>query len=149
MKRTDCQPELLTLYHYDELQAEERQGLEVHLAACPACRKELEELESALRLAEGSRLQLSELERGQFTRRVRTAATTRRRAHLPAWGLALSGAAALAVTLIMLRPDTGPVPPQQPPRILAEMEILQDLDMLDDLELLEDLDLLQEMGELG
>ncbi|PNU21672.1 hypothetical protein C2E25_00115 [Geothermobacter hydrogeniphilus] len=152
MKRTDCQPERLTLYHYHELEETERQRVADHLAACPACREELEDLNRVLRLADTGRLEISNLERQQFTQRVSVAGRRRKRSRIPAWGLALSSATALGLALILLRPGITPQPQppqQQSSRIFADIDMLQNFDMLDDLDLLENLDLLQEMGDLG
>lgn len=149
MSQTNCQAELLTLYHYDELDEALRHQVEEHLAGCSNCRTRLEQLSRTLQQVETDRLQLSNLERRRFVQQVAAASRKRPSLRLPAWGLALSSAAALGLTLFLLRPGIAPQQPQHQGRIFAEIEVLQDFELLNDLDLLEDLDLLQEMEDLG
>ena len=146
-QESTCREELLTLYHYGELDAAQLQEVEAHLAACAACRTELEDLQRTLAVIPRPQFTLSAAQRSAFTDRVM--ARRRRRPLLAtgAWSGAL-GVAALAIYLLILHPG-APAPPVTTSPALVDIEVLEQLEMLQDFDLLQNLDLLQELEGAG
>lgn len=149
MKRDNgCSDEQLTLYHYGELDPTEHLQLEAHLAACPACRDALTELQASLAVVPRAGLQLNAAQRLQFAERV---VARTRRGHprgLPVWGGALVAAGIFGVSIMLVTPDDRGVPAQTDLLVRTDFELVEQFELLQDLTLLQELDLLQELESL-
>jgi anti-sigma factor RsiW len=143
-----CTEEDLILYHYGELDSEQRRRVEDHLATCPACQEKLRDLERTLAAGSWPYLDYTTTKVRRFTSRVMDRVQGNPRRILPVWGGVITTVTAMIIALVMLRPGTAPEPDESV-SLIAEMEVLQDMELLQTLELLEDLDLLQELEGLG
>lgn len=153
VKIPSCQPELLLLYHYGELEAAAHLQVKQHLQQCSACRNELATVRTVLERVPSVAAELSPAEIHHFSQRVMKRLQPRRRPWTrPVLGWALAG---VTVTLLLtvnlqesvLTPTL--VPTGIPQEISAEKYMLPDLDLLQNLELLENLELLQQLEEMG
>jgi predicted anti-sigma-YlaC factor YlaD len=144
-KTKGCNSELLTLYHYRELNADETRAIEDHLAQCPACRAELQNIEGALAKVPQMSLEINALEKQRFRSRV-FEKQNRRHWKRPVWGSALAAAGVLALVLLII-PGTGTQPDVGAP-VLADLEVLEQMDLLLDFDLLQDLEMFEAMGGL-
>jgi anti-sigma factor RsiW len=142
--------EMLTHYHYNELDQSAWRDLESHLESCSACRSSLAELRSSLaavpprpdvRLSAAQKLRFAE----EVTERIRRRPFRR----LTTWGGALATAGVLAMAIVLVRPADQMVPSPPGTPAFADFEVLEQLDLLRDWELLQALELLEEMEELG
>ena len=141
-----CNDELLTLYHYQELAADESRSFEHHLVECVSCRIALDELRSSLAAVPSPELTFSSAQKQQFSAKI-TARIGQRKSHsLSNWGTALAVATALGLMVLMLRPVSPPIVPPPAAAALAELEVLEQFELLKDLELLQNLELLEELG---
>jgi anti-sigma factor RsiW len=150
-RNTSCTDEDLVLFYYGELDGQNRSRIEVHLAACPACRAELNDIERTLAPLPQASVQLTAAEIRQFAARVSARAVRRRQGIAPAFGGALAAAAVLAVTLFTLQPWGGTPSPSLPTKgsHVAEVDVVRNLDLLQNLDLLENLDTLQALEGHG
>lgn len=148
-KKNGCDEKQLVLFHYDELNKEQRQQLQAHLETCSSCRTGLEQLQASLAAIPPYNLQLNQDQKNDFTARVVAGTQRRSRSTLPTWGGALTAACALTLAVIFF----NPAPPADPVMLngptLADLEILEQFELLEDLELLQDLELLEELEDLG
>jgi len=148
----DCRPEELTLFHYDELDAEGRRRLEAHLQDCAACRKELTQLRATLEILPKESPQVPPEQIRAFNERLgRRLRPKRSRPLRPALGWSL--AAATAVLLLVTVRSPGPGPRQPAPdaarHAAVTAEQMPDAELLLNMELLEHLDMLQELEAAG
>lgn len=144
-----CNQELLTLYHYRELPAEQAAAVTAHLQGCAACRKALAELQQLLAQLPRPELQFSAADKQRFADRVARRARRRSGLPLPAWGGALAAAGALGLALVVMQPERPVVTPPAGGAAMADFEVIEQLDMLQELDLLQNLELLQELEQLG
>jgi anti-sigma factor RsiW len=141
----------------EELAPEARARVEAHLADCAACRAELERLWKAL----GALDALPATQPGPgFEARLEAALARERK---PAWwarwlrpapALALGGALAAALLLVVLvqgtAPPAGPrLLPADELAVAERLELFADLEALEQLELLEDLEAIESLEEEG
>lgn len=140
-----CNPELLTLYHYQELDDAELHQFEDHLSQCEECRTELQMIEAGLAKIPEMELEIGVMEKQQFCTQVLNK-TTRRSWKKPLWGGALAAASALMLALIIM--PGMETQQNEGNQVLADLEMLDQLDLLQDFELLQDLELLVELEDL-
>lgn len=147
-RREPCSKEVLTLYHYDELEPEARDRLERHLEHCRACRDELRKLKSFSR-ALGSMPEPAP----QVLRRIESRVLKGRSRRKPGFhwtGLAFGGGLAAALLFfVLLRPEAPAPVDATAAGMLSQVEILEQYELLEDLDMLEDFELLTEIGDLG
>lgn len=146
MKTDSCCKEDLLLYHYQELDEEQRRRVDAHLAACSACRTELDRLRADLeRFADP--VAVSAADRARLADRI-LARSRKRRLAGPVPLLALGSLGALCLLLVLWLPGRAPAP-QPTPSLTAELELLEQLELLDELDLIQNLELVQELEDLG
>ena len=150
-RNTSCPDGDLVLFYYGELDGPGRSRIEAHLADCPACRAELNDIERTLAPLPRASVQLTAAEIQQFAARVSARATRRRQGIAPAFGGALAAAAVLAVTLFTRQPwgGTPSTPMHTKGSRIAEVDVVRNLDLLQNLDLLENLDTLQALEGHG
>lgn len=147
-KRQSCDERLLTLYHYNELQPEERLQLEEHLKWCSQCRNSLSQLSNCLTDIPIPKIDISAADRLNFTDQVLKKTTKPRFAGKPVWGGALVVTGLLMLLLVILPNPTNKII-KQPKPSLSELELIEQLELLQNLDLLQDMELLKELEDLG
>ncbi len=141
-----CDFELLTLYHYDEIDPRHKAELEIHLADCAPCRSELERLQLLNTLSWEPTVDQPAV------RRIETAVLGKinhRRFRFAVPGLALGGSLIAVLLLLTLRPDAPLPQPEVPTTILTQTEILEEIGLLEELDLLEAFEVLAAIEDLG
>lgn len=142
-----CDQQLLLLYHYHELDAEQMRSVATHLEHCSACRQERDQLAQVLAAIPAPQPERNSARHRLFTEKVMRQRQRSPHRHMGAWGGALAAAGALAIYMVMLQP--APPPPVAPTSAQADIEVLEQLDMLQDLDLLQNLEILQELEGAG
>lgn len=137
------------------LPAEERAGLEAHLAACPDCRRERDGFAAVLADLRGSIATAPEPRWGQWRAelRARLQARPARWPWLRPFPLALSAALAAAVLVVVLignerqtaRPELAAM---EEVAIGGRLELVREYPVLERLELLENLELIDDLDRL-
>jgi len=147
-----CQSEQLFLYHYGELNGQERLNVEQHLHVCPGCRNELTELRRLLAAVPRPDSELTSAEVERFCSRVMEHLPVRRHRVLtrPVLGWSLAGAVVLLLTFNLGQeiPDRTAPPDNAPVKIVAVQSGLPDLELLQNLDLLENFELVLQLDEL-
>jgi anti-sigma factor RsiW len=141
-KTNECNSELLTLYHYRELNAEQTREILAHLSHCSKCRAELQKIEAALANVPVMQLRIDAQEKQTFNDRILDK-HHRRQWKKPVWGSALAATGALALALLLI-PGSG-TETDSNNQVLAELGVLEQMELLQDFDLLQDLELLEEM----
>lgn len=143
-----CHPEQLTLFHYDDLDADDRRRVETHLQDCAACRGELAQLRATLAALPKNAAEFSPMEIRAFNARVGRSLQPRRPFYLrPAlgWSLAAATAVLLVVNLHSPPPGTSRPPTGVAVHLGGPAQRLPDAELLLNMDLLENLDLLQQL----
>ena len=147
-----CRPESLTLFHYGELDEDDRQRMAIHLQGCAACRRELAQLRSSLEMLPKRELGIPPEEVRAFNERLSRRLRRRHRPLKPALRWSLAGTAAVLLMVMTLHspaPDLQRPSPGVVQQTGGALEFLPDPELLLNLELLENLDLLQEIEGTG
>lgn len=146
--RVECHQENLLLYHYGELQPEEKQALDMHLQGCDSCRNALQEIEGTLAVIPKSELKLSAARKQQLSERVIQRSRLSPLGLRPAWAIVVI--ALLVGALVLMRQGGVWGPPGSPATpMVADFEVVEQIEMLQTLDLLENLDLLEEIESAG
>lgn len=143
-----CDEKQLILYHYNELDPDDRQQIEKHLEHCVDCRAALEQIKTSLAAVPTVRLELDVAEKQRFSAQVVTKMVARRRWAKPVWGSALAASGALVLAFILM-PGVQKQPKNISTPALAELEMLEQLDLLQDFDVLQDFELLETLEDLG
>jgi len=141
-----CQSLRLTLLHYNELPAQERELAEQHLRRCRDCRLAFEKMQQTLDALPSLSTSVTEHDARRISARVmdrvEKQGSRRKLARPLAWGSALSAAAALLL-LVWIQPGNTPSPsPQAQNQSADTLALTPEVEFLEDMELLEDFEML-------